>query len=186
MATSRKTLLAAVLIAGTATGRVAHADPQVSRAVVAAELAGFEHAPDAATVRGWGGDGVRWLQSLASDATALHHVRLRAVYALGHFGADAREGRGVRTFLRAFAAAPGQGLFLQRAALDALVEGFDDVATVAGYLRDPRDDVRDGAAWALARSRSSAARAALATALQTEPDPNVRLTLATALQRPSR
>ncbi len=152
------------------------ADPP-TRDVVVRELSGFETAPTVAAVRAWGTPGATLLMDIANDPSALHHVRARAVHALRAFNTSVP----IHAFLRAFAAAPNQGLFLLRAALDAMVEGFDDVPEVSRYLRDARVDVRDGAAWSLSQSTSAAARAALDAALRTETDPTVRATLQRAL-----
>lgn len=161
--------------------RGAHAQNQTappSRAEMIELLSGVEHEPALATVRAWGPPASRLLMELASDTTTLPHARVRAVHALRAFAsAD------VHSFLRVFAATADHDVFLERAAFDALIEGFDDVADVARYLRDPSVDVRDGAAWALSQSRSAGARTALTAALRTESDPTVRQTITAALQR---
>jgi hypothetical protein len=142
------------------------------------DLAGCEEGPDEAAVRSWGAEAPGALMAIGNDAAAPPHVRQRAVYALRHF----RQRPAVRDYLRALAAVPGQGIFLLRAALDALVLGFDDLPTAAGFLADARVEVRDGAAWSLARSTSPAARALLSERLRVERDETVRRTLTDALQ----
>ncbi len=154
-----------------------HADP-ITRAEVVDSLGGFEHAPDVSAVRAWGATGASHLMSVANDTALPLHVRVRAVHALRADGAMLP----VRTFLRALAGVTGQNLFILRASLDALIEGFNDTVEVARYLADPRVDVRDGAAWSLAASRDPAARTALSARLAIETDANVRLTLTTALR----
>lgn len=172
-----RALVACLTLGGALYTANAAADP-ITRAEVVDSLGGFEHAPDASAVRAWGTTGASHLMSVANDAALPLHVRVRAVHALRVHGAMAP----VRTFLRALAGVSGQNLFLLRASLDALVEGFNDTAEVARYLVDPRVDVRDGAAWSLAASRDPAARAALSARLSVETDANVRLTLTTALR----
>lgn len=151
---------------------------QATRVQMEHDLAGFEQSPDEATVRSWGADAPAVLMSIGNDPAAALHVRQRAVFALRLFGARAP----VRAYLRAIATVPGQGLFLLRAALDALVIGCDDLATSAAFLADPRVDVRDGAAWSLVRSPRAEARALLTERLRVEPDETVRRTIADGLQ----
>lgn len=151
---------------------------QVTRAQIEHELGGIEQAPDDATVRQWGSDGPAVLMAIGNDPAAAPHVRQRAVYALRLFGARP----GVKEYLRALAGVPGQGLYVLRAALDALVVGCNDVATAGGFLGDARVEVRDGAAWSLARSTNPAARGLLAERLRVERDETVRRTLTDALQ----
>lgn len=153
---------------------------QVTRAQLEHDLGGYEQAPDEAAVRAWGADAPLLLMTIGNDPEAAPHVRQRAIYALRVFGARP----GVKDYLRALAAVPGQGLFVLRAALDALVVGCNDVATAGGFLADPRVEVRDGAAWALARSTQPAARALLTERLRVERDETVRRTLGDALQSP--
>jgi hypothetical protein len=155
---------------------LAYADP-VRRTEIEAALSSFEGEPAVADVRAWGPQGRTFLLELARDPRAFAHVRTRAVHALRAFEGDAA----ARQFLRDTAAFPAQELFMLRAALDALIEGFGDVAAVARFLNDPRVEVRDGAAWSLARSRDPAARAALTAQLRVEADPTVRDTLTRAL-----
>lgn len=150
-----------------------------TREAMALELGGFEHEPDVATVRGWGASGAATLMALGNDPQALPHVRHRALHALRAFSTVPA----VRDYLRRVASLPQQELFTLRASLDALVEGFDDVAFVARFLADPRADVRDGAAWSLSRSSSPAARTALQDRLARETDEAVRRTVTDALQR---
>lgn len=151
---------------------------QVTRAQIEHDLGGYEQAPSDATVRGWGAEGPAVLMTIGNDPEAAPHVRQRAVYALRLFGARP----GVKEYLRAIAAVPGQGLYVLRAALDALVVGCNDVATAGAYLADSRSEVRDGAAWALSRSTNPAARALMAERLRVERDETVRRTLGEALQ----
>lgn len=151
---------------------------QLTRAQVEHELGGIEQAPDDATVRQWGAGAPAVLMAIGDDPAAAPHVRQRAVFALRLFGARP----GVKEYLRALAAVPGQGLYVLRAALDALVVGCNDVATAGGFLGDPRSEVRDGAAWSLARSTNPAARGLLAGRLRVERDETVRRTLTDALQ----
>ena len=151
---------------------------QSTRAQVEHDLAGFEQGPDDAAVRSWGPEAPATLMAIGNDAAAAPHVRQRAVFALRHFS----QRTAVRDYLRALATVPGQGLFLLRAALDALVLGCGDLATASAFLADERVDVRDGAAWALARSGASAARAILTERLRVERDETVRRTIADALQ----
>lgn len=151
---------------------------QVTRAQVEHDLGGFEQAPSDAMVRGWGAEAPAMLMTIGNDPQAAPHVRQRAVYALRLFGARP----GVKEYLRALAAVPGQGLYVLRAALDALVVGCNDVATAGGFLADGRAEVRDGAAWALARSTNPAARTLMADRLRVERDETVRRTLGDALQ----
>jgi hypothetical protein len=151
---------------------------QATRPQVEHDLGGFEQGPDDAAVRAWGADGPAVLMAIGNDPAAAPHVRQRAVFALRYFGPRAA----VRDYLRALATVPGQGLFLLRAALDALVLGCGDLATASAFLADERVDVRDGAAWALARSGASAARAILTERLRVERDETVRRTLTDALQ----
>ncbi len=158
--------------------RVASADP-VSRAVVERSLGGFEQGVDLASARAWGSAGAEHLMAIARDTDAVVAVRARALHALRAYP----ESSAVRAFLRATAGAPGQDVFLLRACLDALVEGFDDVAEASRYLADGRADVRDGAVWSLAASRNPAARAALRERLRVEADAAVRATITDALAR---
>ncbi len=151
---------------------------QATRAQMEHDLAGFEEGPDEAAVRSWGAEAPAALMAIGNDASAPPHVRQRAVYALRHF----RQRPAVRDYLRALAAVPGQGIFLLRAALDALVLGFDDLPTAAGFLADARVEVRDGAAWSLARSTNPSARSLLAERLRVERDETVRRTITDALQ----
>ena len=151
---------------------------QATRAQVEGDLAGVEQGPDAAAVRAWGADGPAVLMAIGNDPGVAPHVRQRAVFALRHYGARPA----VREYLRALAQVPGQGLFVLRAALDALVLGCDDLATAAGFLGDPRADVRDGAAWALVRATKVEARALLAERLRVERDETVRRTITDGLR----
>lgn len=159
----------------------------VTEAQVAQALSGFEEAPGLQELRAWGPEGALHLMRLGASEQSLPHVRVRAVYALRAFPLLP----GVRDYLRAIAEDATAGLFLRRAAMDALVEGLGDVQRVAGLFRDPRADVRDGVAWALSRALGgalggapgAAARAALAARLRVEPDETVRSTLRLALQR---
>lgn len=173
---SRSIVACLTLGAALATANV-NADP-ITRGEVIDSLGGFEHAPDTSAVRAWGATGAAHLMSVANDVALPLHVRVRAVHALRAYGTMVP----VRTFLRALAGVTGQNLFILRASLDALVEGFNDTVEVARYLADPRVDVRDGAVWSLAASRDPAARSALAARLAVETDANVRLTLTTALR----
>ncbi len=159
---------------------VSSADP-VTRASVEGSLGGYEQGVDVATVRSWGSEGASILIAISRDPSLLFAVRARALHALRAFAGDVR----VRDHLRATAADPTQSLFLVRASLDALTEGFDDVAEVSRYLSDARVDVRDGAAWSLAASTNPAARAALRDRLRVESDPGVRATITDALARPT-
>lgn len=158
----------------------AWADP-VTRASVEGALRGYEQSADLAAVRAWGAPGAALLMEISRDPDALIATRARALHALRAFGADLR----VRDHLRATAAAPSQDLFLLRASLDALIEGFGDVTAVSRYLSDARADVRDGAVWSLASSPDPAARAALRERLRFETDPGVRATITEALARPT-
>jgi len=151
---------------------------QSTRAQMEHDLAGFEQGPDAAAVRSWGAEAPGALMAIGNDAAAAPHVRQRAVFALRHFSQRVA----VRDYLRALATVPGQGLYLLRAALDALVIGFEDLSVSAGFLADPRVEVRDGAAWSLARSPGAAARSLLTERLRVERDETVRRTIADALQ----
>jgi len=151
---------------------------QSTRAQMEHDLAGFEQGPDDAAVRSWGAEAPSTLMAIGNDAAAAPHVRQRAVFALRHFS----QRTAVRDYLRALATVPGQGLFLMRAALDALVIGFDDLSVSAGFLADPRVEVRDGAAWSLARSPSASARALLTERLRVERDETVRRTIAEVLR----
>jgi HEAT repeat protein len=150
---------------------------QATRAQVEHDLAGFEQGPDDAAVRAWGADAPALLMTIGNDPAAPPHVRQRAVFALRHFAPRPA----VRDYLRALTAVPEQGLYVLRAALDALVMGGGDVATAAGFLDDARVEVRDGAAWALARTSLPAARTALTARLRVERDETVRRTIADAL-----
>ncbi len=143
-------------------------------------LSGFEHGPELDTTRNWGAAATRTLMDIAGDASALPHVRVRALYALRAFPGELP----ARDFLRVVANDTARPLLFRRAAFDALAEGFADVETLARWLRDPASDVRDGAAWAMARVHTALARTALEVALRTERDETVRITLRTALQSP--
>jgi hypothetical protein len=151
----------------------------LTEAQVAEALSGYEDAPTAQELQAWGPTGALHLMQLGASETALPQVRVRAVYALRVFPALP----GVRDYLRAIAEDGAAGLFLRRAAMDALVEGLGDVLRVAGLFRNPRADVRDGVAWALSRSTSPTARALLSARLRVEPDETVRGTLRQVLQR---
>jgi hypothetical protein len=158
--------------------RSAAADP-VSRADVERALSGYEQSVDVAAASAWGPAGAAHLMAIARDADAVVAVRARALHALRAFPGSAP----VRAFLLSTAASPSQDVFLLRASLDALVEGFDDVAEASRYLADARVDVRDGAVWSLGASRNPAARAALRDRLRVEPDAGVRATITDALSR---
>lgn len=170
-----RSALAGVLVAALSYASVAGADP-ITRAEVERALQGYEQGASVDTVRAWGSAGVRALIAVSRDADQVIAVRARALHALRAFSADAD----ARAHLRAVAASDAD-LFLVRASFDALVEGFDDVATVARFLADPRVDVRDGAAWSLAASRNPEARTALRDRLRVETDVTVRRTLTDAL-----
>lgn len=157
----------------------AQADPP-TRADLVRLLSGFERGPEVDTMRNWGPVAMRSLMVLANDALALPHVRVRALYALRAFPGELS----AREFLRGVAGDTSRPLLFRRAAFDALAEGFADVETLSRWLRAPASDVRDGAAWAMARVHSPTARAALETALRSERDETVRITLRTALQSP--
>ncbi|MEI8258011.1 MAG: HEAT repeat domain-containing protein [Deltaproteobacteria bacterium] len=155
----------------------AWADPP-ARADMITLLSGFERGPEIDALRNWGAASTRTLMDIAEDARALPHVRVRALYALRAFPGELS----ARDFLRVVANDVARPLLLRRAAFDALAEGFADVETLARWLRDPASDVRDGAAWAIARVHTPVAHAALEVALRTERDETVRITLRTALQ----
>lgn len=172
-------LVSCLVTALTVTPRRCAAQQPPTREALALELGGFEREPDVAAVRAWGAQGAASLMALGNDPQAQPHVRQRALHALRAFTAQPA----VRDYLRRVASLPQQELFTLRAALDALVEGFDDVAFVARFLGDARADVRDGAAWSLSRSAAPAAATALRERLAREPDEAVRRTLGDALQR---
>jgi hypothetical protein len=175
---SRTGLASFALVAALATNAApAFADPP-PRAEVVTALSGFERGPDLGTVRNWGPGAVRVLIDIASDAHVVGPARLRAVYALRAFSTDAS----ARTFLRTTALDESLLLVMRRAAFDALAEGFSDVETLTRLLHDPASDVRDGAAWALSRVHTPAARTALQDALRTETDATVLVTLRRAVQ----
>ncbi len=167
----------AVTLAAVSLGAAASAQTP-SRAVVERALSGFEHAPDADTLRAWGPGGAQPLMEVAADAAVIPATRARALHALARWGSDA----GVRAFLEATARRDGQSLLLLRASLDALVEGCGDLLTAGSFLDDGRPEVRDAAAWALQRTADPAARALLAVRLRSEQDPVVRRTLSDALR----
>ncbi len=176
----RSCVAGTILLGLLASPLAARADP-VTRASVEGALRGYEQGADLATVRSWGGPGAALLMEISRDPDALIATRARALHSLRAFGTDLR----VRDHLRATAAAPSQDLFLLRASLDALVEGFGDVTSASRYLSDPRSDVRDGAVWSLASSTDPAAHAALRERLRVEADPGVRATITEALARPT-
>ena len=151
---------------------------QATRGQMERDLAGFEEGPADAVVRTWGVEAPGALMAIGNDAAVMPHVRQRAVFALRHFG----QRPAVGDYLRALAQVPRQDLFLLRAALDALVLGCADLATAGTFLADARVEVRDGAAWALARSPAAGARTLLTERLRVERDETVRRTITEALQ----
>jgi hypothetical protein len=175
-----RSAVAGVILCGLLAGASnASADP-LTRAAVERALGGYEHDADLATVRAWGAEGATLLIEVSRDNGLVVATRARALHALRAYGSDLR----VRDHLRAMAATPTQDLFLLRASLDALIEGFDDVSEARRYLSDARVDVRDGAVWSLAASTNPAARVALRERLQVETDAGVRATITEALARP--
>jgi HEAT repeat protein len=179
---ARRRILGLTALLSTSALACPAAAQQATRAQVEHDLAGFEQGADDATVRAWGADAPALLMTIGNDPNEPAHVRQRAVFALRHFA----QRPAVRDYLRALAAVPEQGLYVLRAALDALVMGGGDVATAAGFLDDPRVDVRDGAAWALARTSNPAARVALSARLRVERDETVRRTISDALAAATR
>lgn len=151
-----------------------------SRQAMIDVLSGWEAEPSVATVRSWGERAPEALISVAESAEVDTHARVRAVHALRAFPGSER----ARSWLRSVAARRPVELFFLRSALDALIEGFDEVEPVAARLSDPDPAVRDGAAWALSRSPSARARAAAEQRLAVEADENVRRTLSTVVRAP--
>lgn len=176
----RHTILAASLCAATALVAAPASAQTVPRAVMVEALSAWESEPSPAVVRGWGDGAPEALIALAESDDLDAHAQVRAVHALRAFGASTR----AHAWLRAVASRGPVGLFFLRAALDALIEGFDDVDAVAPRLSDPDPAVRDGAAWALSRSPSARARAAVEARLAVEGDANVRRTLSEVARAP--
>jgi hypothetical protein len=151
-----------------------------SRAAVTQALSGFEEQPDVATVRAWGAAAVSVLAAVIDDEDAIIGVRARAAYALRAFVGDLA----ARAVLQRVAADTRANLFVRRAAIDALIDGGDDVATVSAQLGAADPEVRTGAVIALGRSRQrTAARAALDARSRAETDPSIRQRVAESLRR---
>lgn len=164
-----------VLLAAPAAAQQAPARSEIVRA-----LSGFEEQPELVTVRGWGPGVIPVLAAVVDDAGEMVAVRARAAYALRGFASrpDAR------AVLQRVAADESGNLFVRRAAIDALVDGGDELGPVTALLASPDLDLRAGVVTALARARQVAlARSALAARAGVEPDPSLRARIAETLRR---
>ncbi|MEZ4405951.1 MAG: hypothetical protein R3A52_05700 [Polyangiales bacterium] len=169
----RRTILTASLFAATALVAAPASAQTVSRAVMVEALSAWESEPSPAAVRAWGDGAPEALIALAESDDLDAHAQVRAVHALRAFAGSAR----AHAWLRAVASRRPVGLFFLRAALDTLIEGFDDVDAVAPRLSRPRPRrARRGRVGSLSLP-SARARAAVEARLAVEGDANVERTL---------
>jgi hypothetical protein len=148
------------------------ASAEVTADEIAAALSGYEHTAPADVVRGWSERSVSTLVQLAEDPQRPEFVRARAAAAIKSFAPSPL----ARTALVRLATATAHPLVL-RAALDGLCVEFGDLAIAQRFLSANVSDHREAAAWSIARSGRSEARAMLARARESERDPALQATL---------
>ncbi len=157
----------------------AHATPP-TKSELARLLSGYEELPPASAFRAWGPGTLSVLVELYQDGTQPAFVRIRAVYAAGHYPSPA-----TRTFLLAVARAPRQSDLFIREAVLSLGRAFGPRAVddLRPFLRHDEPVVRESAVIALSRIRSPEALSALRVRLPDEHAAHVRDRIRRAVRR---
>ena len=145
---------------------------------IVAAMSGVEQAPNAEQIRSWSERSIPTLVSIAEDAQRPEFVRARAAAAIRTFAPTPD----ARAALERLANGSAPHPLVLRAALDGLCIGWGELTIAQRFLRSLASDHREAAAWAIARSGRTEARAILVQAREGERDPAIHATLESALR----